>query len=62
MIGEKLMGWHRRCRMIGKKIRAGSDIVDSSNHFPMIGAQLCCQLRHVFIYSKLIAGIEKTLR
>jgi hypothetical protein len=35
------MGWNRRCRMIGKKMRAGSDIVDSSSHFPMIGAQLC---------------------
>jgi hypothetical protein len=27
--------------MIGKKMRAGSDIVDSLSHFPMIGAQLC---------------------
>ncbi len=27
--------------MISKKMRAGSDIVDSSSHFPMIGAQLC---------------------
>jgi hypothetical protein len=27
--------------MIGKKIMAGTDIIDSSNHFPIIGAQLC---------------------
>ncbi len=27
--------------MIGKKIRPGTNIVDSSSHFPMIGAQLC---------------------
>jgi hypothetical protein len=60
MINYKMMGWNRRCRMIGKKIRAGSDIVNSSSHFLMIGSQLCCQLCHVFIYSKLIAGIEKT--
>jgi hypothetical protein len=26
--------------MIGKKMRAGTDIADSSNHFPMIDAQL----------------------
>jgi hypothetical protein len=26
--------------MIGKKKRAGSDNVDSSSHFPMIGEQL----------------------
>jgi hypothetical protein len=26
--------------MIGKKMRAGTDIVDSSSHFSMIGAQL----------------------
>ncbi len=30
--------------MIGKRKRAGSDIVDSLSHFPMIGAQLCLQL------------------
>jgi hypothetical protein len=26
--------------MIGSKIRAGTDIVDSSSHFPIIGAEL----------------------
>jgi hypothetical protein len=40
VIGKKMKGWNRRCGMIGKKIRAGSDIVNSSSHFPMIGAQL----------------------
>jgi hypothetical protein len=34
----KIMGWNRNCRMIGKKMRAGTDMVDSLSHFPMIGA------------------------
>jgi hypothetical protein len=40
MIGFKKMGWNQRCQKISKKIRAGAGIVDSSSHFPMIGAQL----------------------
>jgi hypothetical protein len=38
MIGLKMMGWNQRCRMIGKEKGAGSNIVDSSSHFPMICA------------------------
>ncbi len=41
MIGLKMMGWNQHCRMIDKKLRAGTDIFNSSSHFPMIGAQLC---------------------
>jgi hypothetical protein len=37
----KMRGWKRYCRVIGYKMRSGTDIVDLSNHFPMIGAQLC---------------------
>ncbi len=43
----KMGGWNWHCRMIGLQndglepmLRAGTDIVDSSSHFPMIGAQL----------------------
>jgi hypothetical protein len=30
------MGWNRHCQMIGEKMRARFNIVDSSSHFPMI--------------------------
>jgi hypothetical protein len=35
-----MRGLDRHCRMIGYKMRPGTDIVDSSSHFLMIGAQL----------------------
>jgi hypothetical protein len=34
----KIMGWNRHCQLIGKKMRSGTDMVDSWSYFPMIGA------------------------
>jgi hypothetical protein len=45
--------------MIGKKIRAGTDIVNSSSHFPMIDAQLWeyCRIDLVGRFSSMFNAI-----